>query len=167
MGVLAHFLLRSKEVSDVADAVTAITEAATPLAAAVGLDLVEVDVKGTGPRTLVRVTVDRKGGVDLATCQQVAGALAARLDEIDPIDSRYQLEVTSPGTDRPLRERRDFERVEGRAVQLQRRNDGERVTEIRGTLERATADGVVIDVDGEAVTVGYSEVVKATQALPW
>ena len=149
-----------------ATAVDVVREHAQTLAAAAGLDLVDVEVKGSGPRTLVRIRVDRKGGVELAECQKVSRDLSRILEDLDPIDSRYQLEVTSPGVDYPLRTARDFDRVEGRLVAVQRRTpDGEE--QIKGTVAAAGDAQVVLDVDGNEVAVSYDDILKATQALPW
>lgn len=137
-----------------------------PLAAGAGLDLVEVEVKGSGPRTLVRVKVDRKGGVELSECQELSRALSRLLDESDPIDSRYQLEVSSPGVNYPLRAQRDFDRVEGRLVSVLRRTEGG-TAEVRGTVVEAAEREVVLDAGGERISVAYDEIDKATQALPW
>ncbi len=143
-----------------------IRRCATTAAAAAGLDLVDVQVKGAGPQTIVRVVVDRKGGVDVGTCQQLSRELSEQLEAFDPISGRYSLEVTSPGTDRPLRTQRDFDRVEGRLVQL-RRQEADRVAELRGTVREARDDAVVLVVDGATVAVPYVEVDSARQALPW
>lgn len=136
---------------------------AEELATKSGLDLVEVAVKGQAPRQLVRVKVDRKGGVDLAACQELSKALSARLDELDPVPGRYTLEVSSPGVNHPLEGRRAFERVEGRLVRLLR----EQAPELKGTVRAADEEAVVLDVDGQDVRVPYEQIVKATQALPW
>ena len=137
-----------------------------PLADAADLDLIGVEVKGSGPRTLVRIKVDRKGGVDLATCQQLSRDLSRVLDETDPIASRYQLEVSSPGVTHPLRDQRDFDRVEGRLVTV-RRTGADTVDEVKGTVLEAAATQVVLEVDGDKVAIPYSDIDKATQALPW
>jgi ribosome maturation factor RimP len=124
-----------------------------------------VQVKGAGSRMLVRIVVDRKGGVDLTTCQRLSRDLSAALDAANPIEGRYVLEVTSPGVDRPLADQAAFDRVEGRPVLVRRRDQ----PEVRGTVRAARADAVALDVDGcdEAVWVPYDEIVKATQELPW
>ncbi|HEY8341279.1 MAG TPA: ribosome maturation factor RimP [Egibacteraceae bacterium] len=150
--------------SDTTSRVRALTE---PLAAAAGLDLIAVEVKGAGSRTLVRVVVDRKGGVDLATCQALSRELSEALDAEDPIAGRYTLEVTSPGVDHPLTDQRAFYRVEGRSVLVHRTTGEDRLEQIRGTVVAAEPDAVVLDVDGEEVRVPYAEVAKATQTLPW
>jgi ribosome maturation factor RimP len=138
---------------------------AQTLAERAGLDLVDVEVKGTGPRTLVRVKVDRKGGIELAECQQLSRDLSRLLDDVDPIDSRYQLEVTSPGVNHPLRTQRDFDRVQGRLVAIRRNADG--ADEVKGTVRDAGETHVVITVDDTEVPVAYDDIETATQALPW
>lgn len=140
-----------------------VRELAEELAAAAGLDLVEVGLKGQGSRQMVRIKVDRKGGVDLASCQELSRALSARLDELDPVNGRYTLEVSSPGVNHPLEGRRAFERVEGRLVRILRNE----APELKGTVRAADDEAVVLDVDGGDVRVPYEEIVKATQALPW
>lgn len=140
---------------------------AEPLALENDLDLVDVQVKGSGPRRLVRVIVDRKGGVDLGTCQRLSQRLSSRLDEVDPLDDRYALEVTSPGVDHPLADRRAFDRVEGRDVLVHRDAGDGRVLQVRGRVAGTDDEAVVLDADGESVRVRYDEIVKATQSLPW
>jgi ribosome maturation factor RimP len=144
-----------------------VRDLAAPLAAAHDLDLVDVEVKGSGPSRLLRVTVDRKGGVDLAACQDLSRDRSDALDREDPFDSRYALEVTSPGTDHPLRDTAAFDRVEGRTVLVHRRSGGDAPVQVRGTVTRAEKDAVVLDVDGEPVRVPYAEIVTAKQTLPW
>lgn len=140
---------------------------AEPLVLENDLDLVDVQVKGSGPRRLVRVIVDRKGGVDLGTCQRLSQRLSSRLDEVDPMDDRYALEVTSPGVDHPLADRRAFDRVEGRDVLVHRDAGDGRVLQVRGRVAGTDDEAVVLDADGESVRVRYDEIVKATQSLPW
>lgn len=133
------------------------------LADASGLDLVEVALKGQGSRQLLRVLIDRKGGLDLAACQEFAKRLSERLDEDDPVPGRYTLEVSSPGTGYPLRDQRAFDRVEGKRVTVLRAEE----PEVSGVVKVAHDDVVVLDVDGEEVAVPYGAITKATQALPW
>lgn len=133
------------------------------LAAAAGLDVVEVALKGQGNRQLLKVLVDRKGGLDLAACQELAKRLSERLDAADPVPGRYTLEVSSPGTGYPLRDQRAFDRVEGKRVTVLRAE----APEVSGVVMAARDEVVVLDVDGEEVTVPYGAITKATQALPW
>lgn len=133
------------------------------LAGASGLDVVDVALNGQGNRQLLKVLVDRKGGLDLAACQELAKRLSERLDETDPLSGRYTLEVSSPGTGYPLRDQRAFDRVEGKRVTVLRAEE----PEVSGVVKAARDDVVVLDVDGEEVAVPYGAITKATQALPW
>lgn len=93
-----------------------------PAVHGVGLFLEDVTVHPAGKRTLVRVTVDleadRTGSVDLDSIAEASRAVAAALDESDVVRGEHVLEVTSPGTDRPLTEPRHFMRARGRLVTL-------------------------------------------------
>lgn len=144
-----------------------VRELVEPLADDAGVEVVDVVVKGSGGHRRLRVAIDRKGGVDLATCQRVSQQLSSRLDEVDPIPGRYELEVTSPGVDHPLSDRRAFDRVEGREVLVHRRDTDGRVLQVRGRVVAAEEEHVVLDAAGESLRVEYREIVKATQSLPW
>jgi len=90
-----------------------------PVVTAAGLDLEGVEVRPAGRRRLVRVVVDRDGGVSLDGVAAVSRAASAALDESDAMGSTpYVLEVTSPGVDRPLTEQRHWRRAIGRLVQV-------------------------------------------------
>lgn len=144
---------------------------AQPIVERHALDLVDVEVKGSGGRRLVRIVVDRKGGVDLASCRSISEELSRELDvaDPDPVAGSYSLEVTSPGTNRPLRDRAAFDRVEGREVLIHRARDDKPPVQVTGKVLAAHEDAVELEVDGdpEPVRVLYAEVVKATQKLPW
>jgi len=133
-----------------------------------GANVLAVEVKGEGPRRLVRVVVDRKGGIPLDACQRISQRLSRQLDAADPIASRSTLEVTSPGLDWPLGDRGAFDRVEGREVLIHRRGEGNRVEQIRGRVVSAGPEAVEIANDkAGTVAVAYDDIVKAAQALPW
>lgn len=142
---------------------------AAPIAARHGLDLVEVEIKGGGGRRLVRVIVDRKGGVDLTACREVSEELSRALDDADPdpVSGSYALEVTSPGTSRPLRDQAAFDRVEGRDVLVHRAREDGPPLQVTGTVLAAHPDAVELRVEDTTVRVPYDEVVKAVQQLPW
>lgn len=142
-----------------------IRDMATEQARHEGADVLAVEVKG---ERLVRVVVDRKGGIPLDVCQRISQRLSRQLDAADPIASRYTLEVTSPGLDWPLADRGAFDRVEGREVLIHRRGEGNRVEQIRGRVVSAGPEAVEIDNDeAGTVAVAYDDIVKAAQALPW
>jgi ribosome maturation factor RimP len=83
-----------------------------------GLYLVDVEIKGGRSNPLVRVYIDKQGGVSHADCQLVSEQLSAMLDVEDPFPANYLLEVSSPGLDRELRRPSDFEHFAGRRARL-------------------------------------------------
>jgi ribosome maturation factor RimP len=148
--------------------VSVIRELAHREALAESVDVLAVEVKGEGPLRLVRVVIDRKGGVPLDVCQRISRRLSRELDDADPIAGRYTLEVTSPGVDWPLDDRKSFDRIEGREVVIHLRGEGGQVEQVRGRVVSAGQDAVELDNDkAGVVAVAYDDIVKAAQALPW
>lgn len=113
-----------------------------PLVAEKGLDLEDIKIIPAGRRRLVRVVVDRDGGVTLDDVAEVSQSVSKRLDETDVLgNSPYVLEVSSPGVDRPLTEPRHWRRARGRLVKVQMR-DG---TTVEGRVTRSDESGVLLD----------------------
>ena len=126
--------------------------------AAVGLDVEAVELTPAGKRRMLRVAVDKDGGVTLDDIAEATKEVSRLLDDSDVMGEQpYTLEVTSPGTDRPLTLPRHWRRNEGRLVKVALVG-GETVTgRILGTDEqRAT-----LDVDGTERDVAYTDVGKA------
>jgi ribosome maturation factor RimP len=119
---------------------------ATPIVRALSLDLVDVEYAGQGPRTVLRVFIDKPGGVSVRDCEQVHLSLGHALDVADPIPHTYILEVSSPGLDRPLRRREDYERALGKLVTLKFRNPRDGQWRLAGRLQLVGATGVTLNV---------------------
>jgi len=83
-----------------------------------GLELVDVELKRQRRGALVRIYLDRPGGVGLDVLQAASKEISAVLDAEDPVNGPYTLEVSSPGLDRPLVEEADFRRAVGRLVRI-------------------------------------------------
>ncbi len=83
-----------------------------------GLEVVSTHLLGSGRRLLLRVVVDKSGGVTIGDCERMSRSLEALLDVEDPINGPYVLEVSSPGIDRPLVTQRDFENNIGRLARI-------------------------------------------------
>jgi ribosome maturation factor RimP len=135
-----------------------------PVVEGAGLDLEDVSVSAAGRRSVVRVVVDRDGGVPLDDVAEVSRQVSAALDELDAAEpgvlgASYVLEVSSPGVDRPLTAPRHWRRSTGRLVKAVLRDGGDAT----GRVVRADGGedgGVVLDVDGEQRTVPYAEVAR-------
>jgi ribosome maturation factor RimP len=124
-----------------------------------GLDLEDVEVTPAGRRRLVRVVVDKDGGVTLDDIADTTRLVSRRLDEDDDLmgEASYTLEVTSPGTDRPLTAERHWRRNLGRLVKVTP-HEGDPVT---GRIVEAGDSAARLDVDGATHDVRYADVRKA------
>jgi ribosome maturation factor RimP len=126
-----------------------------PVVAGTGYDLEELSVKQVGRRHLVQVVIDGDGGVGLDAIADVSRAVSRALDEAeesgtDLIMGEYQLEVSSPGVDRPLTLPRHWARNVGRLVKVKA---GEK--SLTGRVLDADADGITLDVDGKEHALSF------------
>jgi ribosome maturation factor RimP len=133
-----------------------IADVIRPVVAAAGMDLESVRVSAAGRRRLLRVIVDSDSGVGLDDAATVSRDVSAALDSVAVMgDFPYTLEVSSPGVDRPLTDRRHWRRAVGRLVTVTvTDSDGSRP--ISGRVCGADADEVTLDVDGARRHFGYA-----------
>jgi len=114
-----------------------------------GFELVEVELKRAKSESLVRIFVDRPGGIGLEDLQSVSEEVSAILDAEDPIEGHYTLEVSSPGLDRPLRGEADYRRFVGKLAKLASYEPVEGRRHWTGRIV-ACDDGIVtLELDGE------------------
>lgn len=95
-----------------------VTEIVSPIIAKYKFELVDVKYVKEGPNLFLRVFIDKPGGVTIDDCQKVSEQLSDFLDEKDPIEDNYFLEVSSPGLDRPLKNNQDLERNIGKDIEI-------------------------------------------------
>ncbi|MGQ0811976.1 MAG: ribosome maturation factor RimP [Nitrospiraceae bacterium] len=107
--------------SDARSIAKRVQELVAPILWTLGLDLVEVVCVGQGGGTVIRVFIDKPGGVTLADCEEAHRSLGPALDVADPLSCAYTLEVSSPGLDRPLKRIEDFRRSIGKYVTVKLR----------------------------------------------
>jgi len=125
-----------------------------PVVSAAGYDLEDVSITAAGRRSVVRVVVDRDGGIDLDAVADVSRAVSATLDNADVMGATpYVLEVTSPGVDRPLTDPRHWRRATGRVVRVSVADSGQ----VTGRVVSASDDEVTVDVDGDTRAFGYAD----------
>jgi ribosome maturation factor RimP len=130
-------------------------EVIDPVVASAGYDVEGLSVSRAGRRHLVRLTVDGDGGVNLDAVADVSRLVSAALDEVEAggeelFAGEYELQVSSPGVDRPLTLPRHWRRNVGRLVQVRA---GDR--QLTGRVVAADADGVVLAADGAEHRVAY------------
>jgi len=118
--------------------------AAREIATGLGLEIVEFVFHDQGRRSQLRIDIDRPGpaGVGLRDCETLSRALDLRLEAIEGLEQAYELQVSSPGIDRPIRSDDDIRRNTGRAVRVEY-NEGGRVVEAHGVLAGLDEDGAV------------------------
>ena len=134
--------------ASVKEILSAVTSLAEPIAADLSLELWDVQFKKEGSSHFLRVMLDKEGGVTIDDCEALSRRLSDVLDESDPIDIPYYLEVSSAGLDRELYRPSDFERFLGEKVEvrLYRPQDGEKVW--IGVLKGYDNGAVTLDCDG-------------------
>jgi ribosome maturation factor RimP len=135
-----------------------------PLVSAKALDLEEIEVARVGKLRVLRVVVDSDEGVDLDVCAELSRSISEKLDETDPMgDDEYQLEVTSPGAERPLTEHRHYLRAVGRLARL-RLHEGEELVARILTVDDGGLDLEVPGVKGRKPTarrIEFADIAKA------
>jgi len=138
-----------------------------PVVESSGLEVWEVSFRGEGGRSVLRVAVDREGGVDLDTIAEVSERLSRRLDLEDFGPKGYSLEVSSPGLERALRTPRHFERSVGERVKVKTAApvEGRQVHE--GALVSADAEAIVVASEGGELRVPYADIASARTVFEW
>jgi len=138
-----------------------------PLVDALGLELVEAEIRPG----VVRVVVDREGGVDLDAISGATREISSFLDRNDPMPGRrYTLEVSSPGLERPLKTPAQFSRAVGEEVTLRTMPSAGLERRLRGRLESADHEGVVLTGNGLPVggsRIAYADIERARTVFEW
>ncbi|KMK77249.1 ribosome maturation factor RimP [Alkalihalobacillus pseudalcaliphilus] len=140
-----------------------------PIVEELQLELVEVVFKKEGPNWFLRVFIDSDTGVDLEDCSTVSEKLSEVLDEVDPIQQAYFLEVSSPGAERPLNTKQDLEKAMNKYIHVSTYEmiDGQKAFE--GDLLSFDGEQLQIELTiktrKKVVTIPYDKVAKARLAI--
>ena len=138
-----------------------------PVVEGAGYELVDVAYAGTGGSRTLRVTVDHSEALDLEAIAALSEKIARRLDLEDFGDGRYELEVSSPGIERPLRTPAHFARFVGWRVRVKTDTPKEGARTHEGVLVASDAIGITIDIDGAARAVPYATIASARTVADW
>ncbi len=138
-----------------------IRQLAQEAAQGLGYTLEDVQLLGSGRKLVLRINIDKEGGVTIRDCELMSRQLGALLDVEDLIPGRYFLEVSSPGLDRPLKGPADFLKHRGKLVRVSTRTPFEGQTFLIGRLEEAKEDSFVMRVGEKDLEVPYKAVAKA------
>lgn len=139
-----------------------IREIAQRVATSEGMELVDVEYLGRGPGAVLRIFLDKPGGITVGDCQAVSQQVGTILDVEDVIEGSYTLEVSSPGLDRKLLKPSDYQRFAGRLVKVVLRGPRQGPRRFQGRLLGMEEERVQVDTgEGQVVQFGYDEIEKA------
>ena len=136
------------------------------VATTLGLEIVEFVFHSQGRHSLLRIDIDRPGmpGVGLTDCEIFSRTLGDRIEDLTFFDAPYDLQVSSPGIDRPIRTDDDLRRNDGRPVWMEFRDENGKVRELRGTLSGPhEMDAVTIAAEHEEFRVARDRIVLMKQ----
>ena len=138
-----------------------------PVVESAGLELVDVTSAGRRGGRVLRVTIDRDGGVDLDTIADLSHQLSRRLDLDGFEDGRYELEVSSPGVDQPLKTAGQVARAVGARVKVATTEPLGGSSVHVGTLRSATERDLELDAEGTVHRIARSQVASVRRVVDW
>ncbi|MCK5306048.1 MAG: hypothetical protein KAJ66_02860 [Candidatus Omnitrophica bacterium] len=140
--------------------------AASGLLKARGLELVEIELGSRKQKGLVVLfLLDKPGGITLEECAEFNRRMGEVLEESEIVPGRFVLEAASPGLDRPLVTKRDFERVRGEVVEVTYAACGTTIEETCGKIVEIEGDNILLDIAGERKELSLSRIKKAVIKL--
>ncbi|MHB1340215.1 MAG: ribosome maturation factor RimP [Coriobacteriia bacterium] len=143
---------------DITALLTTMLEASAPEH---GLELVMVEVVGQAGNPVVRIYLDREGGINIDDIAEANAWISEEIDAAGELTGPYTLEVSSPGIERPLRKATDYERFAGRTAVVKLTAPVDKRGTYTGVLVGLEGDSVLIDVDEERMRVPLSSIRKA------
>ena len=150
---------------DDTERITLIEETVAPVVDDHGLELVDLDWRALRPRGLLRLYVDKAGGIGVGDCERLSRELGDVLDAAAVIDGGYDLEVSSPGLDRQLKKDREYRWAIGKQVRCWLAGGAE----FHGRLTEVTPERLVLEQNGQRTELGRAQVTKARleAEVPW
>ena len=139
----------------------ALTLALGPVIERLGLELWGIELLARGRRSLLRIYIDSQSGVTLADCERASREVAGVLDVEDLVRGAYDLEVSSPGLDRPLFTLEQFTRFIGAEISIRLRIKLGGRRRITGKIKAVDAGSVLLDADGDELTIAGDVIEKA------
>ena len=139
-----------------------VREAVEPTITALGYEIWDVTYQKVGADYHLEITIDSENGINIEDCEKVHRAIEVIIDEADPIEDFYYLEVSSPGIERTLRKKEHFAVCEGEKVEIRLfAPDANGKKSYVGVLKASDDMGITLDADGEEITLAYSAIGKA------
>jgi len=146
-----------------------ISEVVSPILWALGLELIDIVCVGQGARSIIRVYIDKSGGVTVEDCGRAHLAIGPALDVADPFPHAYTLEVSSPGLDRVFRRIQDYRRALGKQVSVKLRQPIDGQWRVVGELRQVNEQGVTVVVHDRRserkVILDFDSITEARRAV--
>jgi ribosome maturation factor RimP len=145
-----------------------IEEIAGRIAEPLGIEVVEIELKGGGKNQFLRISIDKPEGVTHSDCETVSRQLGDALDADDLITAHYTLEVSSPGVERKLFKIKDFERFQGQKAKVVLREPIESVKTLEGKISAVEDGRIALELaSGAQVQFPFSQVERANLKFEW
>jgi len=138
-----------------------------PIADGLGYELVRVQMQGGTRRATLQIMAERRDRTAMLVedCARLSRAISQMLDETDPIDGEYLLEVSSPGIDRPLMKPADYARFLGHDVKLEMTAPVEGRKRFQGAIKTIEGDILILDCEGASVSLPLGAIKTAKLVL--
>lgn len=137
-----------------------LTQMLTPAVEALGFEMVGTEFVRAGKHSILRVFIDHEEGISVDNCADVSHQVSAVLDIEDPISTEYNLEVSSPGMDRPLFTEAHYSQYVGEVVSVRLSVPMDNRRNFKGTLEACEEGVITVNVDGERFELAVSNIEK-------
>ena len=139
-----------------------------PILAQASTELVESKAHRQGSQLVIRLLVDKVGGITIQDCARLNRQIGFALEQANVPDEPYTLEVFSPGLDRPLTTKRDFERAIGEDLEIEAVEPSTQArTSFTGQLLAVQHEAIVVTMQGGNITISFADIQRAKKALRW
>ena len=132
-----------------------------------GMEVVEIEYRRESGGWVLRLILDKEGGVTLGDCTRVSQEVGRSLDVEDVIQTPYTLEVSSPGLTRPLKTENDFMKYRHRLIRIKTVNPIENRRQFKGKLLGISENRIEMEMDGGVFQIPLSNVAKANLEIEW
>lgn len=137
-----------------------LTDMLRPAVEETGKELLGVEFVSAGKHSILRIFIDHENGIDVDDCAEVSRQVGAILDVEDPISTEYNLEVSSPGVDRPLFEKDHYQAVIGETINVKLSIPLNGRRKFKGKLSAIENENLIVIVDGEDYQLEFSNIDK-------
>lgn len=141
-----------------------ILEFLTPYAQSLNLEIVEVSFK-MAKNPQLTIYIDKEGGVDLNACEEFHNLINAPLDELNPYENSYTLNVSSPGLDRPFKTEKDFLKNIGKEVEIKLYSSLKGKKLLEGVLLKYDGQRIVVELEDDTVSIELKGIAKINKAI--